>query len=162
MAKRRKPEKRDIDTGGGAHVSGNVNTGGGDFVGRDKKVTATGPGSIAVGGSVTGSQLVTGSGNVIVDKIETVFAPIYRQIDTHPALPPGDKADLKAETQDLEAELKKGDAADEGFLARRLRNIRRMAPDILDVILAAMGGPAPGFGMVAKKVAEEMKRSGGG
>ena len=52
-----------INTGGGAYVGGNFNTQG-DFVGRDKVVTA-GAGGVAVGGNVTGGAIVTGSGNVI-------------------------------------------------------------------------------------------------
>jgi len=52
-----------IDTGGGAYISGSVNIRG-DFVGRDKIVTA-GAGGVAVGGNVTGGAIVTGNGNVI-------------------------------------------------------------------------------------------------
>lgn len=52
-----------LNTGGGAYIGGNVNTQG-DFVGRDKVVTA-GSGGVAVGGNVTGGAIVTGSGNVI-------------------------------------------------------------------------------------------------
>jgi len=52
-----------INTGGGAYIGGRVKVGG-DFVGRDKVVTA-GAGGVAVGGNVTGGAIVTGSGNVI-------------------------------------------------------------------------------------------------
>ena len=52
-----------IDTGGGAYIGGSVNIRG-DFVGRDKIVTA-GAGGVAVGGNVTGGAIVTGNGNVI-------------------------------------------------------------------------------------------------
>ena len=34
--------------------------------------------------------------------------------------------------------------------------IQRIAPDILDVVMATIANPAAGFGMVAKKVAEKM------
>ncbi len=161
MADKKKNEKREVDTGGGTYIGGDVDTGGGDFVGRDKVVRAEGPGSVAIGGNVSGSNIVTGSGNVVASRVEATFSSIYQQIDQHPQLAAEDKADLKAETREVESELKKGDQADESFLARRLRNIRRMAPDILDVILAAMANPAAGFGMVAKKVAEQMKAGAG-
>ncbi len=52
-----------ISTGGGAYIGGRVKVGG-DFVGRDKVVTA-GAGGVAVGGNVTGGAIVTGSGNII-------------------------------------------------------------------------------------------------
>ncbi len=58
------PDKPDtLNTGGGAYIGGRVKVGG-DFVGRDKVVTA-GAGGVAVGGNVTGGAIVTGSGNVI-------------------------------------------------------------------------------------------------
>ncbi len=47
---------------------------------------------------------------------------------------PPDKEDLKAEVQDLQTEVAKGEEANESFLERRLRNIKRMAPDILETI----------------------------
>jgi len=61
--------------------------------------------------------------------------------------------------QELQAEVAKGDEADEDFLARRLRNIQRMAPDILEVALATLSNPAVGFGLAVKKVAQRMKES---
>ena len=59
----------------------------------------------------------------------------------------------------IEAEILKGDKADETTLARHLRSMRRIAPDILDVALAAMQGPLAAFSAVAKKVADKMKES---
>jgi hypothetical protein len=46
--------------------------------------------------------------------------------------------------------------------AGRLRNIQRMAPDILDVVLAALSNPAAGFASVVKKVAQRIEESAGG
>lgn len=133
--------------------------GGGDFVGRDKRITA-GEGSVVIDGNVTGSTVVTGSHNAVGAQGD-FFQVIYRAIDERPDLSPADKADLKVEVQEIEAEVKKGDQADESFLAHRLRNIKRIAPDIVDVVLAALGNPIAGFGMVAKKVVERMKLSAG-
>ena len=48
----------------GAAINGDVNTGGGDFAGRDKVVSG-GSNSVVVGGSVTGSTLVAGIGNLV-------------------------------------------------------------------------------------------------
>ena len=55
-ASKRTFEKRVIHTGGGAYVEGNVNTGGGDFVGRDKNILQA--------NNINGIAVV-GDGNVI-------------------------------------------------------------------------------------------------
>ncbi len=124
-----------INTGGGAFVVGGVNTGGGKFVGRDDY-------------STTG---LTG------DEVARLFESIYARIDARPNTSDADKADLKADVQEVQAEAAKGEQANEGFLARRLRNIGRMAPDILEVVLATLANPAVGLGMVGKKIAERAK-----
>lgn len=49
-------DDRKIDTGGGAYISGGVNTGGGDFVGRDRNT------SVSIGGNVSGSNIIIGNG----------------------------------------------------------------------------------------------------
>ncbi|MEW6028503.1 MAG: hypothetical protein ACOYZ8_01990 [Chloroflexota bacterium] len=127
---------------------------GGDIVGRDRSIRA-GDRSVVVGGNVTGSTIVTGDGNRIT--ASSKFVAIYHQVDERVDLPAADKSDLKAELQTFEDEDKKGPEANEGFLAQRLRNIKRIAPDILDVVIATIGNPVAGFGVIAKKVAEKMK-----
>ena len=106
-------------------------SGGGDFVGRDQTKT-TGP-----------------SG----DEITALFQALYAAVEKRPDTPPEDKEDLKANLQELQAEAAKGEGADEGFVARRLRNIGRMAPDILDVVKTTLLNPASGLAEVMKKIA---------
>lgn len=130
---------------------------GGDYIGRDQKISA-GNGSVVIGGNVTGSTIVTGNQNVVTTETN-FFLPIYQAIEEKKDLKPDAKADLKAEVQEVEAEVKKGEKADEAFLARRLRNIRRIAPDILDVVTATLTNPAAGFSLIARKVAEKAKTS---
>jgi hypothetical protein len=65
--------------------------------------------------------------------------------------------DVKVEIQEVREELEKQDEADESFILRRLRNIGRMAPDILEVTLATITNPILGFGILAKKIAEKAK-----
>ena len=125
-----------------------------DSVGRDRIVSG-GAGSVIIGGDATNNTIVTGSGHS-VGVVHNAFQPIYRAVEES-KLAAADKQDITAEVQDLEAEVKKGDEADESFLARRLRNIQRMSPDILDVAVATLANPAAGLGMVVKKVAEKMK-----
>lgn len=123
-------------------------------VGRDRIVSA-GDGSVVIGGDVNRSVIVTGDNNRI--STASKFKDVYQKVDETPKLSPTDKTDVKSELQTFEDEDKKGPESNEGFLAQRLRNIKRIAPDILDVTLATITSPAAGFGMIAKKVAEKMK-----
>jgi hypothetical protein len=46
---------------------------------------------------------------------------------------------------------------DEGFLSRRFRNIARMAPDVVDLVVAILTNPLAGLGVAVKKIAEKTK-----
>jgi hypothetical protein len=134
--KREKKEESSekVNTAGGAYVGGNVNTGGGDFVGRDKNVNM---------GGIT----------------QNIFAPVYHAIQQSQHSPV-EKADLTAEIKEIEAQVVQGQLVDESFLTRRLRSLKRMAPDIAEVALAALAGPGAVVSMLAKKVAEKVKAEG--
>ncbi len=124
-------------------------------VGRDRIISG-GDGSVVVGGNVNHSMIVTGDHNRI--NTASKFITVYKQVDERSDLSSTDKADLKSELQTFEDDDKKGPEANEGFLAQRLRNVKRIAPDILDVVIATIANPAAGFSMIAKKVAEKMKQ----
>jgi len=128
-------DKKKIDTGGGAYIGGSVNTGGGKFVGRDDFSTTS----------------------ASADELAQAFEKIYAAIEARPNTSARDKADLKAEVQDAQAEVAKGEQASEDFLSRRLRNIQRMAPDILDVAESALAGPAAALGTVLQKVVKKIR-----
>jgi hypothetical protein len=70
MTEQKDKDGRKIQTEGGAYVAGGVNTGGGDFVGRDKQVSA--PGGIAIGGNASHNTMVVGNGNVVGSRTEGV------------------------------------------------------------------------------------------
>ncbi len=127
---------RVVQTGGGAYIGGNVSTGGGAFVGRDQ--------IMSLGAGVEGTA--------------KLFQTLYATVDNRPNTRPEDKDDLRAEVRELEQYARdRGDYADESVVARHMRIIGRMAPDILDVILATVGNPVSGFLTVAKKTAEKAK-----
>jgi hypothetical protein len=128
-----------------------------DAVGRDQKISAS-RGGVVIGGDVTGSNIVAGNNNVVgnVTNITNVFQEIYRKVE-ETNLPTQEKEDLTAMVKEVEEEVKKGDQADETFLARQLRNIQRMAPEILEVIVTTFTNPAAGLGLVARRIAERMK-----
>jgi hypothetical protein len=86
-----------------------------------------------------------------------LFENLFKAIENHSKLSDEEKADLRAEIEELRQELSKKTKANESFLMRRLRNIGRMAPDILDVTLATITNPIAGFGVIAKKIAAKAK-----
>jgi len=125
---------RTIDTGGGSYIEGNVNTGGGDFVGRDKVTIGAG-----------------------MDEVARLFEQIFQAIEARPATSREDKEDLRTTVKEVQDEAAKGDQVNESFLARQLRNLGRMAPDILEVVLATLTNPAAGISTAVRKIAEKMK-----
>lgn len=137
----------------GVKIGGNVSIGKGDFIGRDKNV------SVAAGGMNVEGDMTTVNNQAAVR--EELFEDILKKIEQRPDTPPEDTDDLKTNVQEFKAEAEKNDEADESFLARRLRNIERIAPDIGEVLLASLVNPAAGFALVVKKVAERASKGQG-
>ena len=119
----------------------------GASVGHDRIVSAGDRGVVA-GGSVNNSEIV----NIHNDRLDAAykFSTLFSQIENLPNLSTTDKFDLKSELKTFEDEDKKGPESNEGFLAQRLRNVRRIAPDILDVVITTIVNPGAGFGTIAK------------
>lgn len=143
-----------VNTGGGAYIGGNVTVQGGDVVGRDKTVIITGDGNVVGNGNVVTVTKTTG---VDLEKLRAFFDSLQKDVAARPDLPPVTKEDVHAELKDVETELKKDEQADENVLMRHLRNIGRMAPDILDVMLTTFANPVAGLGKVAQKIAEKAR-----
>ena len=151
-------DDRKVGTGGGANVGGNVNTSGGDFVGRDKSVHGNET-SIKIGGSMNGSNIVVGNNNVVTNTRSTqhIFTSAYNAIEqsSHSVQT---KEDLKAEVKEIEEKVsQQGGSIDEPWLSRRLRSLKKMAPDIGDIALSALAGPGAAVAAIVKKVAEKVK-----
>jgi len=132
-------DEKKIDTGGGAYVGGRVVTGGGKFVGRDDF-------------STTGAS---------ANELAQAFEKIYAAIEARPHTSAQDKADLKADVKEVQAEAAKGEQANEDFLSRRLRALEKMAPDILDVAESALAGPGAAFAAVLQKVVKKIREARG-
>lgn len=111
--------------------------------------------SVVVGGNVQGSNIIVGNNNVAARR-SIGFERIYQYVEAHPALTSTEKDDVKAELQEVEQEVQKGGKADETFLARRFRNIQRMAPDIVDVAFETLKNPISGAATVVQKIARKM------
>lgn len=110
------------------------------------------------GGNITTHHTVTG---LRAADIRQLFDGLYKDIDARAELPKADKEDLMTEVKEIQTTVteatKKNEKVDEGFLARRFRNIARMAPDVLDVVVATLGNPLAGLGVAVKKIADKAK-----
>ena len=130
-----------ITVGDISEISGNVNIAGGD---------------------ITTHHTVTG---LSAAEIKQLFDGLYSQIDARANTSPANKEDIKAEVKEIQSTVtnaaQKNEKIDEGFLSQRFRNIARMAPDLLDVVVATLGNPLAGMGVVVKKIAEKAKEETG-
>ena len=130
-------KKTSVRVGNVSDVSGNVNV---------------------AGGNITTHHTTSG---VNLAEIRQIFLDIYRDIDGLPTTSPAVKEDIKADVKDIQATVteaaQKNEKVDEGFLARRFRNIARMAPDVLDLVVAMLANPLAGLGVAAAKIAEKAK-----
>jgi hypothetical protein len=139
--------------------NGNIFTGQKADVGSSE--ITTGNNSVVIGGSIQGSNIVIGSSNTVTNNsvnISPLFDEIYRKLDNQKDLSPDVKRDVKEELGEIKSALEESQP-DESFLARRFRNIKRMAPDIADIALETLKNPISGvveiIKKVSKKVAEE-------
>lgn len=135
-----------------------------------KKQESKGQTSVKVGdiSGVSGSVNVAGgdisthtTSGLSATEIKQLFDQLYVDIDARTKVSSAAKEDLKAEVKEIQTTVtqaaQKNEKLDESFLARRFRNIARMAPDLLDVIVATLGNPLAGLGVAAKKIAEKAK-----
>ena len=90
-----------------------------------------------------------------------LFEGLYTAIEANAKASLANKEDIKAEVKEFQSTVteaaQKNEKVDEGFLPRRFRNIARVAPDVLDVVVKTLVNPALGIGAVAKKIAEKVK-----
>jgi hypothetical protein len=110
------------------------------------------------GGNITTHNTVTG---LSVSDIKQLFDDLCQEIDRQASASASDKEDIKEEVREIQSTVtqavQKNEPVDESFIARRFRNIARMAPDILDVIVASLANPLAGLGVAVKKIAEKAK-----
>jgi hypothetical protein len=134
--KRANSKQVDIKIGNVSDVTGNIHIAGGDI-------------DIHTTHSMSAAE------------IKPLFEQLYTAIDTRAETSSADKEDLKAELKEIQATVteaaQKNEKVDQGFLSRRFRNIVRMAPDVLDVMIATLANPLAGLGVAVKKIAERAK-----
>jgi len=123
-----------------------------------------GNGSIVIGGSVQGSNIVIGDHNTVSNhsvNIAPLFQTIYQYVDAHPKLQAGKKQDAKEELGEIETALKEA-KPDESFIARRFRNLKRMSPEIVEVAFETLKNPMGGVTEVIKRIASKMAQDANG
>lgn len=147
-------EQTKIDTGGGAYVGGNVNTEGGDFVGRDKVVHGDEVRGDKVGGDKITVGDITGSSGIAIgrhasataqaapsrDELAKALAPVLDAIQRDHAA----AATQAAAMQQIEAltdELAKGKEADDSRIAGILDELARMVPGAVAAVASAFANP---------------------
>ncbi|MEA3307891.1 MAG: caspase family protein [Chloroflexota bacterium] len=135
-----------IDTGGAAYIGGGVQTGGGNFTGRDS-IQITGDGNVI--GNQSHSTVIKQTGQPT--RIHRTFRSL-RAIVTAATISSLDKEDLYVELEKLEEELTAGSFTARQ-LSRSLRNIERIAPQLKAALLQACADPTAGLGTVAQQVA---------
>ncbi|MDO9301439.1 MAG: hypothetical protein Q7T89_08645 [Anaerolineales bacterium] len=125
---------------------------------KNKSGLSAGNGSIVIGGNVRGSNVVIGDHNTVSNQsinIAPLFQTIYHYVDTHPKLQAGKKQDAKEELKEIETALEES-KPDENFIARRFRNLKRMAPEIVEVAFETLKNPVGGVAEVIKRIAKKM------
>lgn len=125
---------------------------------KKKNGVSAGDGSVVIGGNVDRSNIVVGDNNVVsnqVAQIAPLFKVIFEAVESQPNLTPSEKEDVKAELQEVQTALEEP-KPDETFIARRLRTIKRMAPEIVEVAVETLKNPIGGVAEVIKRIAAKM------
>jgi len=129
------------------------------MAGKTKKDgLSAGNGSVVIGGNVDRSNIVVGDNNTISNQsvqLAPYFEIIVQAVEKSPTIQPADKEDVKAELQEIQTALEEP-TPDETFLARRFRNIKRMAPEIVEVAVETLKNPISGVAEVVKRIAKKM------
>jgi hypothetical protein len=90
------------------------------------------------------------------------FERIQESIAARPEDPDLDKKELSATVAQIEQEVGKGETANPNKVERWLKFLAMMAPDVLEVVLAALTGPIPGITAAIRKIAEKARAEAGG
>lgn len=123
-----------------------------------KSGITTGDNSVVIGGDVSGSNIVIGNNNTVSNQtvnISALFEEVYKKLDEKKDIKQQDKEDVRLDLQEIQKELSEK-SPNESFLARRFRNIKRMAPDIADVALETLKNPISGVMEIIKKVSKKV------
>ncbi len=123
--------------------------------------------SISITGeNVIGTINASGRARVRVDQkvihqatpeLENLFKSLHKEVKIRTQDSKLEKAKLDEHVKKIETETAKGEAADKTKLEGWIRKLAKMAPDIVDVMAASLGGPVAGFTAVFKKIVDRAR-----
>ena len=123
-----------------------------------KSGLSAGNGSVVIGGNVQGSNIILGNNNTVSNQsvnLSPLFQTLDHLVDAHPKLQSGKKQDIKEELEEIQTALEEP-KPDENFITRRFRNIKRMAPDIVEVAFETLKNPIGGVAEVVKRISKKI------
>ena len=107
--------------------------------------------------SIAAGREATVNRGLSAEEISDLFQVAFRRIEQKANLPDSKKQEIKETVELMEEEARKGAEANEKALQHYSRILARMAPDILDVVIATATNPLLGAGTIIRKVAEKAK-----
>lgn len=110
-------------------------------------------GNVTIKGNVAGRDIIEKN----VTNVNISFTPVYEAVKKNKTIPPKTKKMVENTVKQIEQEVKKGNKAKPSFIQQRLENIQKMAPDILEVVIATLQNPSAGIGLAVKKVVNRFK-----
>jgi len=110
-------------------------------------------GNATIKGNVAGRDIVEKN----VTNVNISFTPVYDAIKKNTTIPPKTKKMVEKTVKQIEQEVRKGNKAKPSFIQQRLENIQKMAPDILEIVIATLQNPTIGIGLAVKKVINRFK-----
>lgn len=113
--------------------------------------------SIVINGNVKGGKVVSINNNTVSNQtinITPLFKKIYEKVEKSKDLNSQEKTDVKEELHEIQTVLEQPDP-DETFLARRFRNLKRMAPEITEIAFETLKNPIGGVTEVIKRIAQK-------
>jgi len=122
------------DTGGGAYIGGSVDTGGGDFTGRDRITRGISP-----------------------EDLDSVFASLLAAIVQHSSA--DTQATAAKHVEELKTEVAKGDKADDSKMGKTVDGLVAMVPGSVGAVVNAFSTPILGgiAGPVTRFVLDKLK-----
>ena len=128
-------------------------------IGGDQNIMSgqTSSGGISIQGRNAQVTIHQHSG-IDANELNTLFEKLYQHIDARPPDPNVDKEEIVETVQKIQEETSKGQQANETKLTRWIDNLNKMAPDVIDVALASLGGPVSGITAVLKKIADRARQ----
>jgi L-2-hydroxyglutarate oxidase LhgO len=134
---------------------------------KRKKTAAKTSSNYSMGGKVTGGVVVMGpdaqvkiaqNTGVSTAEMTRMFDAVFQHIQSRPDNPDVEKSEIEATVQNIQQEAAKDEKANQSKVERWLKYLAGIAPDVVDVMAASLGGPVTGFTAVFKKILDKARQ----